>query len=287
MDFTQIKYQVDQGVALLTLHRPEQLNAFTHVMREELKEAFALADGDDQVRVVVVTGAGRAFCAGADLSGGGSTFDRQGLDGKPVELEHHRDGGGQVALAIYQCRKPVIAAINGPAVGVGLTITFAMDLRVAAADAKCGVVFVRRGVCPDACSAWFLPRLVGSGKACELFYTGRVFRAEDEADSGLFNYVVPTEQVLPRALEIAREIADNTSGMSVALAKGLIHKGLAAPDPETMHLIDSRVFLWAGRSADAREGIESFLEKRSPEFKVSPSRDLAGIYAWLYGKFPA
>ena len=286
MDFEQIQYELDDGVALITLYRPDKLNAFTPVMREEMKRALGAADRDDQVRVVVVTGAGRAFCAGADLSGGGSTFDRPGADGGPAELEHHRDGGGQVALALHQCRKPVIAAINGPAVGVGLTMTLAMDMRLAAADAKCGFVFSRRGVCPDACSAWFLPRLVGPGKAAELFYTGRVFRAEEEAGSGLFNYVLPPGQALVRALEIAREIADNTSGMSVALAKGLVHQGLAAPDPETMHLIDSKVFLWAGRSDDAREGIESFLEKRSPNFQVSPSRDLAGIYPWLYGKFP-
>lgn len=280
MDLSHTKYEVNHGVALVTLHRPERLNAFTPVMREELKQIFAQADQDDQVRAVVVTGAGRAFCAGADLSGGGGTFDRRDQEGQPVRLGAHRDGGGQVSLAIHTCRKPVIAAINGPAVGVGFTITLAMDLRVAAEDAKLGLVFARRGVVLEACSSWFLPRLVGMAKASEWVYSGRTFTAAQEKDCGLFNYVLPTEQVLPKALELAREIAQNTSAMSVTLSKALLWRGQALPDPQSAHLVDSRVFLWAGRQADAHEGIQAFLEKRPPRFSLSPTKDLPDFYPW-------
>jgi enoyl-CoA hydratase/carnithine racemase len=262
------------------MSRPEAMNAFTYVMRDELIRIFARADADDEVRAVVVTGAGQAFCAGADLSSGGDTFERTDEQGRPVRLAEHRDGGGRVALAIHQCRKPVIAAINGPAVGVGLTITLAMDLRVCAADAKLGFVFCRRGVVPEACSSWFLPRLVGMAKAAELVYTGRVFRAADEADSGLFNYLLPADEVLPKAVALAREIADNTSAMSVALSKALLWRGLSEPDPQAAHLADSKVFLWCARQADVQEGIQSFLEKRPPRFTLSPTQDLPEFYPW-------
>lgn len=281
MNLTQTLYELDRGVALVTLNRPEHLNAFTPVIREELIAIFNQADADDAVRAVVVTGAGRAYCAGADLSGGGETFERLDNEGRKVALKDHRDGGGRVALAAWRCRKPVIAAINGPAVGVGLTMSLAMDLRIAAEDAKCGFVFARRGVVPEACSSWFLPRLVGPDKAAELFYTGRVFRARDEADSGLFSQVLPAGEVLPRALALAREMSEGTSAVSVALAKALMRRGLSEPTPEAMHLVDSPVFLWAGRSADAREGIASFLEKRPPAFTGSPTGEVEEMLAFL------
>jgi len=276
MELTQTTYEVDGGIATITLNRPDKLNAFTHIMRKELIALFAETDRDDAVRAVVVTGAGRAFCAGADLSGGGSTFDRS----EKTAISEHRDGGGQVALAAFRCRKPVIAAINGHAVGVGITMTLAMDMRIAAEDAKIGFVFVRRGVVLEACSSWFLPRIVGMAKAAELAYSGRIFRAAEETSSGLFNHVVPRDQVLSKAMEIAKEIADNTSAVSVALCKALLWHGLAEDDPQSVHLVDSRCFYWAGKQKDANEGIRSFLEKRRPRFDMSASKDMPDFYPW-------
>src|SRR5271157_5495057 len=200
------------------------MNAFTSTMALELIEVFAEADRDDAVRVVVVTGAGKAFCAGADLSYGASTFDISKREGKEIPISEHRDRGGRVALAIYNCRKPVIGAINGHAVGIGITMTLPMDIRIVAADAKIGFVFTRRGVVPEACSSWFLPRIIGVSRAAELLYTGRVFKAE-EASSGLFNYVVDRDDVLPKAMAIAQEIAE-TSSVSVALTKALLWHGI-------------------------------------------------------------
>ena len=200
MQLKDTTYQVENRVALITLNRPERLNAYTVRMRDELIHLLGRADQDDQVRAVVLTGAGRAFCAGMDLADGGSTFDFESKDPAQASIAEHRDGGGRVALAAFKCRKPVIAAMNGPAVGVGLSMTLAMDMRVAAEDAKMGLVFTRRGLVPEACSTWFLARLVGAGKALELACTGRVFRAGDQAGTGLFNYLLPADQVLPKAL---------------------------------------------------------------------------------------
>ncbi len=271
-----IRYEVSDRVATITLDRPDRLNAYTPEMRDQLVEAFTSIDTDDGVRAVIVTGAGRGFCAGADLSGNrGATFSH------PDErLADYRDGGGRVALAIFRCRKPVIAAINGPAVGVGITMTLPMDIRIVAKDAKIGFVFARRGIVPEACSSWFLPRIIGPSKAAELMLTGRVFVAEEEAGSGLFNYVLPTEEVLPRAVKLAREIADNTSATSVALTKALLYRGLADPNPETAHLNDSRCIYWAGQQKDAQEGITSFLEKRPPAFTMSATTDMPEFYPW-------
>ena len=278
-DLKETQYSVDNRVATVTLNRPERLNAFTGRMMFELLEIVEEIDRDDDVRAVVVTGAGRAFCAGADLGSGGSTFDSEKA-GHRVGVSGHRDGGGQVTLALFGCRKPVIAAINGPAVGVGITMTLAMDIRVVAEDAKIGFVFARRGIVPEACSSWFLPRIVGIGKATELCYTGRVFRASEEADSGLFNHIVPAGDVLTKAQEIAREIADNTSAVSVALSKALLWHGLGQDDPQSAHLIDSKCIHWTGANADAYEGVQSFLEKRPPEFKMSPWTDMPEFYPW-------
>jgi enoyl-CoA hydratase/carnithine racemase len=280
MELTQTRYEVESGVAVVTLSRPDKMNAFTPIMRKELIGIFTQADRDDAVRVVVVTGAGKAFCAGADLSTGGSTFDLSEEQGRKIAISEYRDGGGQTTLAIFRCRKPVIAAINGHAVGIGITMTLAMDMRIVAGDAKIGFVFARRGVHLEACSSWFLPRVVGISKAAELVYTGRVFRAEEEATSGLFNYVLPSNQVLPKAMTIAREIAENTSAVSVALSKGLLWHGLSENDPQSAHLIESRSFFWAGRQKDAYEGVQSFLEKRAPRFTMRPSSDMPDFYPW-------
>jgi enoyl-CoA hydratase/carnithine racemase len=280
MELTQTQYEVEKGVATVTLYRPDQMNALTHTMRKELVEIFRLADQDDSVRVVVVKGAGKAFCAGADLSSGGSAFDRSVQEGRKVPISEHRDGGGQIALAIFRCRKPVIAAINGHAVGVGITMTLPMDIRIVSEDAKIGFVFVRRGVVPEACSSWFLPRIVGISKAAEWIYAGRVFRASEEATSGLFNYVVPRERVLEKAMTIAGEIVENASAVSVALSRALLWHGLGERDPQSVHLIDSRCFFWMGHERDSREGVESFLEKRPPRFGMKPSSDMPDFYPW-------
>ena len=280
MDLTETRYEVENGVALVTLNRPDKMNAFTQVMSNELIEIFTEVDRDDAVRVVIVTGAGKAFCAGADLSAGGSTFDRSEEQGRKVGISEYRDRGGQTALAIFRCRKPVIAAMNGHAVGFGITMTLAMDMRIVAGDAKIGFVFARRGVLLEACSSWFLPRIVGISKAAELAYTGRVFRAEEEATSGLFNYVLPSNQVLAKATTIAREIAENTSAVSVALSKGLLWHGLSEKDPQSAHLIESRCFFWLGQQKDAHEGVQSFLEKRAPRFTMRSSSDMPDFYPW-------
>jgi enoyl-CoA hydratase/carnithine racemase len=275
MAYSEIRYETKDRVATITLYRPDRLNAYTGVMRDELVDVFGAADKDDGVRAVVVTGAGRAFCAGADLGEGGGTFNHPS-----DRLADYRDGGGRVTLAIYRCRKPVIAAINGPAVGIGITMTLAMDIRVVAEDAKIGFVFARRGIVPEAASSWFLPRIVGISKATELVYTGRVFRAVDEARSGLFNYVLPPEKVLPKALELAHEIADNTSATSIALSKALLWHGLSDPDPQTAHLRDSKCIYWAGMQKDAYEGVTSFLGKRPPSFTMSATTDMPDFYPW-------
>jgi enoyl-CoA hydratase/carnithine racemase len=268
----------DQGV--VTLHRPDHMNAFTQGMGRELVEIFAEADRDDSVRAVVVTGAGKAFCAGADLSHGRGTFDMSKKKGRDVPTSEHRDQGGKVALAIFNCRKPVIAVINGHAVGIGITMTLPMDIRIAAADAKIGFVFTRRGVVPEACSSWFLPRIVGISRATELVYTGRVFSASDEPPGGLFNYVLPSDEVLPKAMAIAAEMANQTSAVSVALTKALLWHGLPEPDPQSVHLIDSKCFHWTGSRKDAQEGVQSFLEKRPAQFTMSPTTDMPDFYPW-------
>jgi enoyl-CoA hydratase/carnithine racemase len=279
MAFEQIRYDAVGAVVTVTLNRPEKLNAVTSVLIRELIAAFDAADADDAARVVIVTGAGRAFCAGADLSAGMKTFDGA-QRGRPAADGEHRDGGGLVALRIYDMKKPVIAAINGPAVGFGVTMTLPMDIRIASSAARIGFVFARRGVVPEACSTWFLPRLVGMQRAAEWVYTGRVFGAEEALAGGLVSRVVAPDALLPTAHALAREIADNTSAVSVALARQMMWKLLGADHPMEGHRLDSRGMDWTGRSADAREGIASFLEKRPPRFPLTPSRDMPPFYPW-------
>jgi enoyl-CoA hydratase/carnithine racemase len=268
LDFEQIRYEVADGVLTITLNRPDRLNAFTETMMNELIAAFDASDADDDVRAVIVTGEGRGFCAGADLASGGETFDYRA---RGVTDEVPRDGGGRVVLRIYDSLKPVIAAINGPAVGVGITMTLPMDIRLAAQHAKIGFVFASRGIVPEAASSWFLPRLVGISHAMEWVSTGRVFDADEALAGGLVKSVHGPDDLLPRAHAIAREIADNTAPVSVALARRMMWRGLGMAHPMEAHRADSRAMFSRGQSADAVEGVTSFLEKRPATYpdKVS------------------
>ena len=264
MNFEEIRYEVADHVLTITLNRPDRLNAFTPTMGREVIEAFDASDADDDVRAVIVTGAGRGFCAGADLGGGGGTFDWRDRDGGESGVP--RDGGGRVSLRIFDSLKPVIAAINGPAVGVGITMTLPMDVRIAAAGAKIGFVFARRGIVPEACSSWFLPRVVGISQALEWVETGRVFTAEEALAGGLVRSVHPADEVVDVARALALEIAGEAAPVSVALARRMMWTMLGAAHPMEAHRADSRAMFARGQSADAHEGVTAFLEKRPPQF---------------------
>jgi enoyl-CoA hydratase/carnithine racemase len=274
MDYEQITTETSEGVLTITLNRPERLNAWTGRMGEELRAAFDAADDDDEVRAIIVTGAGRAFCAGADLESGGDTFDYSKRDTAGVA---GRDGGGEFTLRIFDCKKPVIAAINGPAVGVGATMTLAMDVRLAADDAKMGFVFSRRGIIPEACSSWFLPRAVGISRAMEWVSTGRVFAAQEGLEAGLLRSLHPKEELMGAARELALEIARNTAPVSVALARQLMWRMLGAEHPMIAHRADSRGMVARGQSADVVEGVTSFLEKRPAHFTDKVSDGLPDV----------
>ncbi|MEY4230420.1 MAG: hypothetical protein RLZZ362_1269 [Actinomycetota bacterium] len=286
MDYSQILYSVDDHVATITLNRPDQLNAFTNTMMREIIDAFDRIDADDEVRAVIVTGAGRGFCAGADLSGGGETFSGGGSDERSAVPGVPRDGGGLVSLRIFDCTKPVIAAINGPAVGVGITMTLPMDIRLVSENAKIGFVFARRGILPEACSSWFLPRLVGISQAAEWCYSGRVFGPQEAKDGRLVRSIHAPDDLLPAARAIAKEIVDNTAPVSIALTRQMLWRLLGADHPMDAHRVDSRGIAERGRSADAREGVTSFLEKRPPAFPVKVSDGLPDIFpGWETPKF--
>jgi enoyl-CoA hydratase/carnithine racemase len=276
MEFDEIRYEVADGILQITLARPDRLNAFTGTMGRELIEAFDRADADDAVRAVIVTGAGRGFCAGADLGGGGETFDSGQFQGDGEDVP--RDLGGEVSLRIYASTKPVIAAINGPAVGVGITMTLPMDVRLAADDARIGFVFTRRGIVPEACSSWFLPRVVGISQAMEWTATGRVFSAQEALDGGLVRSLHPGDGLLDAARGLAAEIAQHTSPVSVAMTRRLMWTMLGAAHPMDAHRADSRGMFFRGRSADAREGVMSFLEKRPAEFPDRVSEGLPELF---------
>lgn len=278
MEYTQIAYDVAGNVATITLDRPDQLNAFTETMMHELVDAFDQVDADDAVRVVVVTGRGRGFCAGADLSGGGETFSKGGSNVSAGPDGVVRDGGGIVALRIFECVKPVIAAINGPAVGVGVTMTLPMDIRLVSENAKIGFVFARRGITPEACSSWFLPRLVGIQQAAEWVYTGRVMAADEAVRGGLALRSYGAGELLPAAYELADEIAANTAPVSVALSRQMLWRMLGAHHPMQAHRVDSRAINARGATEDAREGVTSFLEKRRAQFPVKISDGLPEIF---------
>jgi enoyl-CoA hydratase/carnithine racemase len=279
-DYEAILYDVQNSILTITLNRPEKLNAFNTAMGHEVIDAVARADQDDDIRAIIFTGAGRAFCAGADLSKGADSFARIDRDLETTGSAESADSGGKVSLALYDCKKPLIAAINGPAVGIGVTMTLPMDFRLASDTAKFGFVFTRRGIVPEACSSWFLPRVVGIGQAAEWVLTGRLFGADEALRGGLVSRVLPTEQLLPAATALAAEIVEHTSAVSVALSRQMLWKMLAAPHPREAHGIESQGVYHMGRSADAREGVQSFLEKRPPKFTMRPSSDMPPFYPW-------
>jgi enoyl-CoA hydratase/carnithine racemase len=276
MAYRTLLTDLDRSILTVRLHRPERLNAFSTEMLRELLDLLDEIDRNDDVRVVIVTGEGRAFCAGADLGGGGGTFDRSTQE----EASAHRDGGGLVTLRLYECRKPIIAAINGPAVGVGVTMTLPMDLRIASERARFGFVFARRGIVPEACSSWFLPRVVGISQAMEWIATGRIFSAEEALAGRLVSRVVPHDELLPAARALAAEIVENTSAVSVALSRQMLWKMLGADHPMAAHEIDSQAIYAMGKSPDGYEGVQSFLEKRPARFAMKVSADLPAFFPW-------
>ena len=281
MDYSTIRYAVADAIATITLDRPAKLNAFTNTMMSELIDAFDQVDGDDNVRAVIVTGEGRGFCAGADLtpdSGGGPfSSDEPVSDFSDPRV---RDGGGMLTLRIFQCTKPVIGAINGPAVGIGATMQLPMDMRLASSDARFGFVFARRGIVPEAASSWFLPRLVGYQQALEWCMTGRVFGADEALAGGLVRSVHAPDDLIPAATALAREIADNTAAVSIALTRAMLWRNPSAPHPMHAHRIDSRAIYTRSRSGDAAEGIASFLEKRVANYPDRVASDMPQFYPW-------
>ncbi len=279
MSYQDILYEVEDGIATITLNRPDKLNAFTGLMLEEIIDAVDRTDADDDVRAVIFTGAGRGFCAGADLSRGAGTFDMNEREGAGP-IDEWRDGGGLVSLRLFESKKPLIAAVNGPAAGVGVTMQLPMDIRIASTEARFGLVFTRRGVVMEACSSWFLPRLVGISQAMEWVMSGRVFPADEALKGGLVSQVVAPDELMPTARAIAREIADNTSAVSVALCRHMMWKMLGADHPMEAHKIDSRGIRSMGQLPDAYEGVQSFLEKRPGQFTMKPSTDMPEFFPW-------
>lgn len=277
MNYQTINYTVKNHILTIELNRPERMNAMTMQMGYDLLAAIDAADNDDDVRVIVVTGAGRAFCAGADLESGADAFN---YDASEHEHEIPRDHGGLVTLRIYQCKKPMIAAINGAAVGFGATFTLPMDIRLASEKAKFGFVFARRGIVPESASSWFLPRVVGISQALEWSIRGNVFDAEEARAGGLVKAVYPESELLPAAYEIAQEIAQNTAPVSVALTRQMMWRMLGADHPMEAHILDSVGVFSRGKQSDAKEGVGSFLEKREPDFCDKPSVDMPEFYPW-------
>ena len=268
---------------VVSLNRPKKLNAFTKTMQDELIKVFDYTDENDEIKSVVITGEGRAYCAGADLVDGPNTFNYS-EEGNRLSNDDHRDGGGLVALRIFRSKKPVIGAINGDAVGVGATMTLPMDVRIASKSARFGFVFSRRGAVPEACSSWFLPRIVGISKALDWCYTGKVFNSQEALQHGLVSEVIPDDKLIDRALEIGSSYSSKTSAISVSLARQMMWNMLAATHPEEAHILDSMAMERMGTSPDIKEGIASFLEKRAPRFSMKVSKELPDLSAAIKSK---
>jgi enoyl-CoA hydratase/carnithine racemase len=276
-EYQEIKCDLSENILTITMNRPERYNTYTQTLGNEMIDAFQAANRNDQVRVVIVTGAqaGKNFCAGMDLADAGNTFNSTA-----VPLMEHRDSGGVLALAIYDCNKPVIAAMNGSAVGVGFTMTLPMDFRIASNKAKMGAVFVRRGVVPDGCSSFFLPRLVGMSNAMRIAMTGNVMTAQEMYEMGLLYQIVEPDQVMTAARALARDIAVNCAPVSCAIVRRMFWTMQGASSPMDAHEIESQLYWYLGNSPDAAEGVNSFLEKRSPRYAMSPTKDLPPCYPW-------
>lgn len=288
MQYETILYEVADHIATVTLNRPDKLNAFNSQMAQELIDALDRIDADDNVRAVIFTGSGRAYCAGADLGKGAETFDISTLPGSPVRPDGSidysqpsaRDPGGLLTLRIFRCLKPVIAAINGPAVGIGATMILPMDIRIASEEARIGFAFGRLGIVPEAASSYFLPRLVGISRALEWCYHGRLLSVAEVMAAGLVRSSFPTTGLIEAARTIAREIADHTAPVSIALIRQMLWRGLGMSDPMQAHQIDSRGLLSRGTSPDAAEGVSAFLQKRSPRFPDKVSSDMPDFFPW-------
>ena len=279
MKHTQIIYEVSAKIATIKLNRPGKLNAFSKTMFHELIAALTTADEDDEIRAIIITATGNTFCAGIDVSG---EYENEEWHYRIIEelSEEQRDLVGMITLAICNSKKPIIAAINGPAIGAGITMTLAMDIRLASRNSKFGFVFTRRGVTNEGISSWFLPRIVGLGKAMEWIVTGKTVEIEEALKYGLINEICAPDDLIPRAHEIATDIAANTSATSVALCRQLIRKNQRLNNPEEAHEIESRVLFWAFNQADAYEGFRSFIEKRPPHFTMRPGTDMPDFYPW-------
>jgi enoyl-CoA hydratase/carnithine racemase len=281
MNFEQITYQVEDRILTITLNRPERMNACNARTYEELIAAFDLADADDEVKAIIVTGAGKAFCAGADLERGADTWGaRSELTDLSKQERYIGNGGGRIVRRIFDCHKPVIAALNGAAVGVGITMTLAMDIRLAVKGAKIGFVFASRGIVPEACSSWFLPRIVGISKALEWCYSARIFRTEEGLDAGLFRSLHEPEELLPAARALAKEFVANSSAVSMTLTRHMLWRMLGASHPLEAHEVDTAAINALGKSDDAREGISAFLEKRAPNFRDRVTQHLPKFFPW-------
>lgn len=279
METDDVLYAVEDRIATITLNRPEKMNSITSDMRGALVETFRIADEDPDVRVIVVTGAGRAFCAGADVSGGSKTFDPQER-GWAEDIDSFRDGGGLLALQIFESTKPVIGAVNGVAAGLGATMLLPMDILLASEDARIGFVFAKRGIVPEACATWFLPKRVGLGRATEWCFTGRLVSAVEARDAGLIRSIHSPDELLSEAYKIAREIADNTAPVAVGMIRQMLWRFVGSDHPMDAHRVDSRINFELGQSADVSEGISAFLEKRTPMFPGTLPGNAPSSFPW-------